>query len=487
MPVNLSELFYQRAAIQPDNPVILGPHEDNCITYGAFQRDIRQLAERLQVLGIQAGMNIGLHYPSGQAYIAFTYALWACGACVTPIPVELADDEKLQLFHHIAIDGLISAERLITALEPVIVDHRPVALPDQALYVSVKALREPPPALAALNPAFIRFSSGTTSDAKGVVLSHETIYERIQAANQGLDISPADRIVWLLSMAYHFAVSIVAYLTFGATIILCKNAFGVTILQTAAHHRATLIYGAPTHYELMTHDRSGQSLPPLRLAIVTTTRVRPEVAEAFYQRFGQALNETYGIIEVGLPAINLEQPREKQGSVGRLLPAYNLKLADLTEDTSGEILLRGPGLLDAYYDPWQPREIILQQHDGWLATGDLGVLDEEDYLTIVGRSKEMISVGGMKFFPMEVESLLERHPAVREACVFGYPDRRLGEQPHALLVLQPQSDPPSEAALKAFCSEHLAAYKVPQQYQFVRRLTRTASGKLIRRADKLID
>jgi len=298
MPFNLTETFRRQAALQPEHPAILGPREGDCTGYGALQGEIETLAERFNMAGIDSGMNIGLHYPSGRDYIAFTYALWLCGACVTPIPMELADEEKQQIAHHIAMSAVIST----LECGPFAAFAQGAAMPltGKACLLKLKTLREPPPGLAALNPAFIRFTSGTTGDAKGVILSHESIFERIQAANQGLRIGPGDRVVWLLSMAYHFAVSIVAYLAFGATIVLCKNSFGSTILQESNRHHATLVYAAPTHYELMTHDQSGQALPPsLRLAIVTTAYLRPEIAKRFHQRFGLALNETYGIIVPG--------------------------------------------------------------------------------------------------------------------------------------------------------------------------------------------
>jgi len=486
MSLNLAQIFHERANKQPDHPVILGPQEDACTTYGDLQRDIRNLAEKLKVAGVVKGMNIGLHCPSGKDYIALTYALWDNGAAVTPIPLELAKEEKQQILHHIAIDAVISFVGN-SDLFASFYSGEATVLTEEASLFPVRTLREPPPELTGLNPAFIRFTSGTTGNAKGVVLSHETILERIQAANQGLYIVPADRIVWLLSMAYHFAVSIVAYLTFGATIILPKNAFGVSILQAAIHHRATMIYGAPTHYELMTHDRSGESLPRLRLAIATTSRLLPELADTFYRRFGLPLNETYGIIEIGLPAVNLDQPWEKRGSVGKLLPAYAIKLVSKPDEDAGEILLKGPGLLDAYYEPWLPRTAILEQHGGWLATGDLGVMDDTGFLTIVGRSKEMICVAGMKFFPQEVETLLERHPAIQAACVFGIKASRLGEAPMVHLVQVNGTEPPNETELKKYCNQHLASYKIPTKFLWVKSLAHTASGKLIRNADKLLN
>lgn len=493
MSLNLADLFFRQADERPDQPIILGPPDDARITYGDFSRTIRCLAKTLQNLGADKGMNIGLHCPSGAEYIALTYAIWACGAAVTPIPTELAEEEKQQILHYIAIDAIISpgfpgaGSGLFAPFAP----GDAAVLTKQISFFPVKPQREPPPELDGLNPAFIRFTSGTTGAAKGVVLSHDTIFARIQAANQELGIGPGDRIVWMLSMAYHFAVSIVAYLSFGATIILPKNAFGLSILQAATLHRATMIYGTPTHYELMTHDRSGQSLPALRLAIATTTRLAPELAQTFYQRFGLALNETYGIIEIGLPAVNLDQPWEKRGSVGKVLPAYTIKLAEQpekkSEDEAGEILIKGPGLLDAYYDPWQTRDAILQKNGGWLATGDLGVMDDQGFLTISGRSKEMISVAGMKFFPQEVETVLARHPTVLEACVFGIKAPRLGETPIALLVRANDTEAMDDTELKAHCSRYLASYKVPVQFQWVPSLARTASGKIIRKADKQLN
>ena len=490
MSLNLSDLFFRQADERPDQPVILGPPDDARITYGDFCRTIQHLAKTLQGFGVGKGMNIGLHCPSGTEYIALTYAIWTCGAAVTPIPTELAEEEKQRILHYIAIDAIIAPGAGSGLFAP-FAQADAAALTEQISFFSVKPQREPPPELDGLNPAFIRFTSGTTGAAKGVVLSHDTIFARIQAANQGLDIGPEDRIVWMLSMAYHFAVSIVAYLSFGATIILPKNAFGLSILQAATRHRATMIYGTPTHYELMTHDRSGQYLPPLRLAIATTTRLAPELAQAFYQRFGLALNETYGIIEIGLPAVNLDQPWEKRGSVGKVLPAYTVRLAEHSEEESeneaGEILIKGPGLLDAYYDPWQTRDAILHRNDGWLATGDLGVIDDEGFLTISGRSKEMISVAGMKFFPQEVETVLTRHPTVLEACVFGIKAPRLGETPIALLVRANGTETMDDTELKTHCSRYLASYKVPVQFQWVPSLARTASGKVIRKADKQLN
>ena len=485
MILNLADCFFQKVVQQPEHPLLLGQELEDKTSYSEFWELVQQLASQLKTVGVKPGDNIGLHYPSGGQYIAFVYAIWYCRACVTPLPLELTATEKQPIFQHIHIDGVISSAKLLAQLSSSLqTDIFPIS--PQAVFARVAVPSKVPPQLASINAAFIRFTSGTTGDAKGVVLSHEAIYERIHAANRVLEINEQDRILWLLSMDYHFAVSIVAYLSFGASIILPKNSFGITLLTAALRHRASLIYGSPTHYALMTQDDSGAVLPTeLRFAIVTTTALYPEAANNFYQRFGRILNETYGIIELGLPAINVSQLRDKQGSVGRLLPDYELHLDCPAGQDHGEITLRGKGMLDAYYSPWRSRDTILQQTGGWFKTGDLGRVDADGFLYIVGRSKEMISIGGMKFFPEEVESVLEKHSSIQSACVFGVQEKQWGEPAVAHLVLNANQATPSDNELRNYCRQYLANHKIPGKFQWVEQLTYTASGKKIRNFEKL--
>lgn len=481
MNVNLAECFFQIAQRQPNHPLILGQDLDDVTSYGDFQAEIERISARLRQAAIKPKDNIGLHYPSGRDYIALVYAVWSCGACVTPLPLSLTAHEKQEIFRYIKLDAIISGTQLLEPLRECIAQDI-LPLNDQTVFARVVSSCASPPQLADVNAAFIRFTSGTTGEAKGVVLSHESIQKRIQAANKVLEIDPKDRILWLLSMDYHFAVSIVAYLTFGASIILPKNSFGVTLLTAAAHHRATLIYGSPTHYAMMIQDDTNIGLPSeLRLAIVTTTALSKEIATHFHERFGRVLNETYGIIELGLPAINTSQSREKQGSVGRLVPGYSLRLDCPPGESQGEIMIKGDGMLDAYYSPWRTRETILKDNGGWLRTGDLGRMDGDGYLYIVGRSKEMISVGGMKFFPEEVEAVLEKHPAIRAACVFGVQEKSSwGEPAQAHVVAKDGDALPDENEMKTYCKRYLASYKIPGRFVWVEQIAYTASGKKIR-------
>ena len=482
--MNLVDVFLRTAATQPAHPAILGPGADDVWSYEDLAGYIEETADLLRNAGIGPGDTVGLHYPSSREYIVYTYALWRCGASVAPIAVELVNEEKVDVCKGIHLTAVISRKNAAQIFDPFQADV-PVSLGGDVVLLPFKPESKHPHEFAGVNPAFLRFSSGTTGTSKGVILSHESIHDRIEAANVALQLGPDDRVVWLLSMSYHFAVSIVAYLSFGSTILLCRNHFGSTIVQTTATHQGTFIYGSPVHYDLMAHDRSGTLLPSVRLAISTAMYLRDEIAESFHQRFKLPLSEAYGIIEVGLPCINYDRPEEKRGSVGRVLPDYKIRIEDVgLGEELGAIKLKGKGFLDAYYSPWQPRGEIMA--DGWFATGDLGYLDADGYLFIQGRSKEIINIGGMKFFPQEVETVLESHAAVLEACVFPHKDNRMGEVPYAQLVLDDSNlAPPNEDDLKDHCARLLAPFKIPEKIEFVAELARTASGKLIRQDLKI--
>jgi len=485
---NLADCFFDRARQQSEQPLIVGPKDEDRITYGQFATKVRELAIALQDAGVKAGDNVGLHYPNSSDFIAYNYAVWVCHATVTPIPVELAEQEKHRIFQIIHLDHVICSVRLFNGLAS-LASEQAHAFTDTAVLFKVKSFCAVPLELKDVNAAFIRFTSGTTDHAKGGVLSHETIYTRINAANEAMQLKSGDRVLWLLSMAYHFVVSIVAYLSFGATIILPKNSFGISLLQAATQHQVTLIYGAPKHYQMMLSDNTGLTLPTsLDLAVVTTAAVSPRLAEAFYQRYGYVLNETYGVIELGLPSVNLSRSLKKQGSVGIPLSTYELILDKQDNEESGEILVRSEAMLDAYYSPWQSREQILSDNKGWFRTGDIGCIDKDGFLSIIGRNKSLISVAGMKFFPHEVEDVLQKHPAIREACVFPLEKDRLGEVPVAMLVpTKGDVNQPTDKALKAFCAHYLATYKQPIHFYWVEQLAYTASGKLVRDVKKLMD
>jgi long-chain acyl-CoA synthetase len=283
-------------------------------------------------------------------------------------------------------------------------------------------------------------------------------------------------------MSYHFVVTILLFLRRGATIALCSQRFPDALIEGIVVHRGTFIYASPFHYSLLSRTDllAADSLQQVRMAISTAMKLPEQVAEAFYGKFGFELTEAYGIIEVGLPFIKLSGGKDKRGSVGRALPGFELRLDHKSEDGIGEIFIKGKGMLDAYFSPWQGRDEVL--HSGWFKTGDLGKIDADGFLSIVGRDKDVINFVGMKIFAQEVESVINQHPLVKESLVIGVPHAQYGELPTANVVLFDENVD-SDAVpdnLRSFCYQRLAQYKVPKEFIVVDQLLKTASGKIKR-------
>jgi long-chain acyl-CoA synthetase len=478
--MNMDDHFREMARRQPSHPAIFGPRPGDSMTYAQLDGAIEVASGKLQALGVKRGDCIGLHLPGSAQYIIWNYGVWRCGGCVVPIPAELAVEEKTEICRQIALTWVIS-RRKNAGFADVFRRTDSGDLGGDLVLAAIRSPREHPAGFHDVNSAFIRFTSGTTGDSKGVVLSHQSIDERISAANEALHIGPRDRVVWVLSMSYHFTVSIVGYLTLGATIVLPTNHFAAAIFEAIRRHAATLLYASPIHLALLADSPEAAPLP-LRLAISTTISLDSRIAKAFVQRCGIPISQALGIIEIGLPCINVDLAADHPGSVGPVLPAYELRLEDVgLGPQMREILFRGPGFLDAYYHPWQTRDAIMP--DGWFRTGDVGYLGEDRCLFLRGRSKDVINVMGMKFFPHEVESVLESHPQVLSASVFAQADERWGEAPHARVVAR--SGLPNDGLednLRKYCLERLASYKVPQRIEFVGTLPKTASGKVLHRA-----
>ncbi|HSP41337.1 MAG TPA: fatty acid--CoA ligase family protein, partial [Luteolibacter sp.] len=400
--------------------------------------------------------------------------------CLVPLADEQADAEREELVERTALAGILShpSTRWRRA-EAVVFDDETGA---GWIALETGGFRHEEE-FQALEAAFVRFSSGTTGRSKGVVLSHRGLAERITAANAALSVGPGDKVLWMLPMAHHFAVSIVLYLYHGACTVLAGSHLADAVLETARRERCTVIYGAPFHFAMLAAGESPESWAELRLAVSTAAPLPLEVARVFSGRFGKPLVQGLGIIEVGLPLLNTGGANDAPGAVGRPLPAYDVELRDeegrpVASGRVGELWIKGPGMFDAYLAPWQTADEILV--DGWFATGDLAVTDAAGRVFIRGRKHSVINVGGMKVFPEEVEAVLLKHPAVAACRVTGTPHPVLGAVPVADVV--PSGSPaPDTRELAAWCRRSLAAFKVPVRFRTMEKLDLTASGK-VRRA-----
>lgn len=450
------------------------------ISYAGLIDKTLQVAGLLRSAGIAPRQRVGLLCDDSIEYVIISLAILSLEAVIVPVSPDLAAAEREEVIKRIDIDFLLADAALQgeSSARPVLAEI--LSARNFTLQQRHEA-RPAPERFSRLNPAFIRFSSGTTGASKGVVLSHEAIIARTAAADKGLQITAADTVLWVLSMSYHFVVTILLFLRRGATIVMCGANFPHQLLAALQKRDATFIYASPFHYSLLASsvDLGPADLQGIRMAVSTAMKLPTQTASDFAAKFGLELTEAYGIIEVGLPFVRLAAGADKQGSVGRALPDYRIRLVNPDDNGIGEIQISGPGLLAAYYTPWQERDEILV--DGWFPTGDLGRIDADGFLFIVGRSKDVINFVGMKVFPVEVEAVIDSFPGVAESQVYALPHERFGELPAVRLVLKEGVDADSLLAeLRRFCYRQLASYKVPKEFTVVASLVKTASGKLKR-------
>lgn len=464
----------EHARRRPEHPALVvdGAADAEWIRYAALMSRVDAHAERLRAHGVRPGDRCGLIARQGPGFIEAALGILAAGGCLVPI----ADDTAPAALARIADEAFL--QHLVREADGFACRRLAPAAP---LGPGVDD------AFRALRPAYLRFTSGTTARHKGVVIGHDAILARLAHANVGLGITPDDRIMWLLPMAHHFVVSILLYLRCGATILLPAGSLARPVLALAGRAGATVFYASPYHYGILAKDASDARLDGVRLAIATADGLRADVAAGFARRFGRPLVQALGIIEVGLPVMNLASAATKPAALGRPLPGYEVWLRGEDgrrvpptggPDAAGELCIRGPGMFDAYLDPWTPARTVVEP-DGF-CTGDVGWLDAEGDLWLAGRRTNRISMAGLKFFSEEVEAVLETHPAVRQARVSPRPHAHLGEVPIAEVVAVDPAHPPSAEALAAHCRAALPSYKVPRAISVVADLPRTTTGKLRR-------
>ena len=459
--MNLTELLEQTAERWPDKLAVI--EGNTSLSYAGLLARTAVLAAQLQPFQIFPGSRVGLCFPNSINYVALTFALWRIGAVVVPIPTEYPESEVNTIAETMRLSAIISWQ------------PRPGSTSWLPEIFFTKLESETAPDNHGLNLAFIRFTSGTTGERKGVALCHESIRDRVVAANQALRLGPDDTVMWCLPMAHHFLVTIVLYLSVGATIVLARHVLARPFLESINHHRGTVLYAAPFHYALLARDNSGSQLASVRLAVSTTCALPSDVAENFQQRFGLPLTQALGVIELGLVCVN-DNPIARPKSVGRPSSAYAVRICQPDAAGFGEVQFSGPGFFDAYDHPWTTREQLMP--DNWFATGDIGCVDAQGYLQLAGRKAAVINLAGRKIFPEEIEAVLNRHPAVREARVFGVAHRQVGETVEAEVAVHHAIEPD---ALRDFCRLHLSIEKIPSRITLVPAIAKTAVTGKIRR------
>ncbi len=472
------EILREAAKKWPGNPAVYDDH--GMLSFSALFNETEELRLHLTALGIKEGMGVGVMAANGRSFIIGIFAAVGCGAAVMPMSPQLKKPEIDDILEEARLHAIIDDRSSIQPLDSI---DTVIPLKIGSFRFGFTAIdRAEVFAPFVKSPAFIRFTSGTTGKSKGVIVSHHSVLERINAANKGLELGSNDTVIWVLPMAYHFIVSIVLYIKFGTAIAIAKDFLAKNIIESTNEHKGTLLYASPVQIRLLANDTDTEQMPTLKKVISTSAAISLDVCKAFKKRFKIDVSQAYGIIEIGLPILNFVKSAEHPDAVGYALPDYTVDILDddnnpLPTGSIGNLAIKGPGMFDAYLLPPTLRKDVLK--NGYFLTADYASKAADGLIKIEGRSKSVINISGLKVFPEEVEAVLEMIPEIKLARITSSPHPLLGQIIEGELVLHEGATIDVEDVL-TYCKKRLSAFKAPQRLKIVDSLPMTSSGKLQR-------
>lgn len=462
----------------PNKPAVYDDY--GMLSFGELYTEAEILRSRLYEMGIRHGMGVGVKARNSRNFIIGIFAVVGCGAAVMPMSHQLKKAEIDGILEEAKLHAILDDMSGVTALNNI---DATIAMAVESFRFSFTGISPAEIFAAHVNmPAFIRFTSGTTGKSKGVIISHQAVIDRIEGANKGLGLGPGDTVIWVLPMAYHFVVSIVLYVKFGAAIAIARDFLAKNIIDITNEHKGTMLYASPMQIRLLANDTGTDRMLTLKKAISTSAAISLDICKAFKKRFGLDVSQAYGIIEIGLPMINFVKSAEHPDAVGYALPDYTVDILDddnipLPTGHIGHLAIKGPGMFDAYLLPPTLQKDVLQ--NGYFLTADYASKSADGLIKVEGRSKSVINVSGIKIFPEEVEAVLETIPAIKQARISSSPHPLLGQIIEGELVLNEGETIDLEEVL-TYCRKRLSAFKAPQRLTIVDSLPFTGSGKLQR-------
>lgn len=495
--------------------------ERTAIIDGEQRISYGELLRRVEGMGAVAAAStqkraVGVYLPTSGAFVAAIYGLWRAGFTAVPLNLLAPPSDLAYVARDAELDTIITSEKLAANLGET--GARLVQMED---LMRAAAAGQPPP-LQALEGrptpsgdelALLLYTSGTMGHPKGVRLSHANVRSNIEACLSLFEVTPDDVILGILPLFHTFALTATMGISMhsGATFVTQMRFNPEAALDAVGEHGVSILIAVPSMHRVLAAMQRGKQVDTskLRFGVAGGEPLPPKILRDFEEVFNAPLLQGYGLTESS-PVVSINPPdANRPGSVGRPLPGVTVRIVN--EDASavpagevGEIIVQGPNVMQGYNN--LPDETALMVRDGWLWTGDMGMLSEDGYLTITGRRKEMIIVGGMNVFPAEVEALLSEHPAVEHCAVLGVGDERHGEQVKAIVVPRDRSTfgeggmsdasgtarresaagsavfETLEAELREWLRERLAQYKVPRQWEFRDEVPLGPTGKVLKKA-----
>jgi long-chain acyl-CoA synthetase len=511
--MNLTKQLHLTASLLPHKEAYYFAEQST--TYQQLDAAVTKFASGLEKMGVKKGDHIALLLGNSPYFVIGMYGALRLGATVIPInPIYTADeisyiiqngdvkvvvalDMLLPLIER--IHPLLSSVQQYILCETAIEKDENQSLETLSVYPKLKSFTSVlsggqldfcEPELTDDDVAIILYTSGTTGKPKGAMLTHKNLYSNAKDVSDYLKMSESDQVITVLPMFHVFCLTVAlnAPLMNGATMLIVAKFSPADIFVLAKKYKATVFAGVPTMYNflLQTPNTNPEDLQSLRLCISGGASMPVALLKNFEQKFNVAISEGYGLSEASpVTCFNpLDRPR-KPGSIGTsIVNVENKVVNELGQEVPagevGELIVRGPNVMKGYYKLPEDTEFAIR--NGWLYTGDLATMDEEGYFYIVDRKKDMIIVGGYNVYPREVEEVLYNHPEIVEVAVLGVPDPNLGEAVNCYVVSK--NPDLTEADLIAYCSEHLAKYKIPSSIHFLVELPKNTTGKILRRALK---
>lgn len=399
---------------------------------------------------------VALSLANSEISLASVLAIWKLGHIAMPLPHSVPHAE----LKHILQRGPASA--LLLKSGPLTAESIPLTIGRLrlALFPKTSEFLFPTEDLA-----FIRFTSGTTDTARGVLISHSAIFHRAQSFANALELKPGKSVFWHLDMAYHFTTSISAFLLSGCEIHLGHSLLPLQFSNWIEQQSVNYFFSLPYFFESLNRLTQPLLLKNETQLFVTGLSLQESVWKDFLKLHGQPIHRMYGVIEIGIPVLGASG--EDVQVLGRLVHPYEVKLID------GVINLRGPGTFCGYLSG--PNFHFQSFDQDWFNTGDLGEWTNEGELAFRGRTKELLLLGQFKMFPFEIENFLNQFPGVRASCAY-IEGTSLAASYEADTEICPED-------LKDHLRQHLELGKIPEVFHHVVSIPRTPSGKILRRRE----
>ena len=489
--MNIANSFVVGALSYPDRRALI--FNDTVYTYAQMNRIIGSASGYLSSLGVVRGDRIALYMANRPEWIMFYYAVARMGAIAVCVPGAYKKEEMVGLVNDSRSSILVTSGDLASEipLSPAIPSVKKVIVVDEdegfrSIVRDEKRFAPVDARTTGDDVGAILYTGGTTGVPKGAMLTHRNLVTSAQNIAYLERQTPEDVGVCFMPLNHVFAQCHImnSFFYSCATLVLFQNFDMDRVLAAVSQHGVTRFYAVPTVYiRFLNEPTSRERLRSLKYVFSAATSMPAEIVRQWIDAFGLPINEAYGMTETASCVTFNHLFRHKIGSIGTPAGIVEVRLVDGDDNDvecgqRGEIVIRGPNVMKGYFN--RPEETAVALRNGWLHSGDVGVFDEEGYLYIVDRLKDVIITGGENVFPKEVEDVLYMHEAVAECAVVGLPHPEYGEAVTAFVTLK-EGMTADDAALISFCKSRLARYKVPKAVRFVAELPKTPQGKILRR------